>query len=258
MYRVRDAALEIAIDEAPEALDGTLRLERLANETSHKRLVDAVRDVGKVGEGGAGVDLARFPGARLVEVLFGSRRPRFASARSTTPREEREKQKDETAAETSVRSVPPFKPINRDLDRSQRDAVSNALEAEDVALIHGPPGTGKTTAVVEYVLQERQRGRRVLCCAASNVAVDTLVERLLRGDRDDDSFRAGSTGLARKSSSRKKSGAEKKDLEDRRRRDKTARSETRENKPTKKEDPVFETLIRLGHPARLLPSVLSA
>ena len=258
VYRVRDAALEIAIDEAPEALDGTLRLERLANETSHKRLVDAVRDVGKVGEGGAGVDLARFPGARLVEVLFGSRRPRFASARSTTPREEREKQKDETAAETSVRSVPPFKPINRDLDRSQRDAVSNALEAEDVALIHGPPGTGKTTAVVEYVLQERQRGRRVLCCAASNVAVDTLVERLLRGDRDDDSFRAGSTGLARKSSSRKKSGAEKKDLEDRRRRDKTARSETRENKPTKKEDPVFETLIRLGHPARLLPSVLSA
>ena len=258
VYRVRDAALEIAIDEAPEALDGTLRLERLANETSHKRLVDAVRDVGKVGEGGAGVDLARFPGARLVEVLLGSRRPRFASARSTTPREEREKQKDETAAETSVRSVPPFKPINRDLDRSQRDAVSNALEAEDVALIHGPPGTGKTTAVVEYVLQERQRGRRVLCCAASNVAVDTLVERLLRGDRDDDSFRAGSTGLARKSSSRKKSGAEKKDLEDRRRRDKTARSETRENKPTKKEDPVFETLIRLGHPARLLPSVLSA
>jgi superfamily I DNA and/or RNA helicase len=258
VYRVRDAALEIAIDEAPEALDGTLRLERLANETSHKRLVDAVRDVGKVGEGGAGVDLGRFPGARLVEVLFGSTRPRFASARSATPREEREKQKDETAAETSVRSVPPFKPINRDLDRSQLDAVSNALEAEDVALIHGPPGTGKTTAVVEYVLQERQRGRRVLCCAASNVAVDTLVERLLRGDRDDDSFRAGSTGLARKSSSRKKSGAEKKDLEDRRRRDKTARSETRENKPTKKEDPVSETLIRLGHPARLLPSVLSA
>ena len=102
-------------------------------------------------------------------------------------------------------------------------------------------------------MQERQRGRRVLCCAASNVAVDTLVERLLRGDRDDDSFRAGSTGLARKSSARKKSGAEKKDLEDRRRRDKTARSETR-----KKEDPVSDSLIRLGHPARLLPSVLSA
>jgi hypothetical protein len=114
VYRVRDAQIEIAIDEAPEALDGTLRLERLANETSHKRLVDAVRDVGKVGEGGAGVDLARFPGARLVEVLFGSTRPRFANARSATPREEREKQKDETAAETSD-------------DRSRRSSRSTAI-----------------------------------------------------------------------------------------------------------------------------------
>ena len=254
VYRLRDAQLEIALDEAPDALDGTLRLERLANETSHKRLVDAVRDVGKAGEGGAGVDLARFPGARLVEVLFGSTAPRFASARTTTPRENREKSfPDESAAETSG-SIPPFKPINRDLDRSQRDAVARALEAEDVALIHGPPGTGKTTAVVEYVLQERRRGRRVLCCAASNVAVDTLVERLLRGDRDDSV--AGSTGPARRSSSRK--GAEK-GGEDRRRRDKPARSETRENhRERKKEDPVSDSLIRLGHPARLLPSVLGA
>ena len=103
VYRVRDAQIEIAIDEAPEALDGTLRLERLANETSHKRLVDAVRDVGKVGEGGAGVDLGRFPGARLVEVLFGSTRPRFANARSATPRgsacvcRERGRRKDRSA-----------------------------------------------------------------------------------------------------------------------------------------------------------------
>lgn len=56
--------------------------------------------------------------------------------------------------------------------------MAHCLAAADLALVHGPPGTGKTTAVVEYVLQETARGARVLLCAASNVAVDTVVERL--------------------------------------------------------------------------------
>ena len=47
------------------------------------------------------------------------------------------------------------------LDESQRRAVSRALAAKDVALIHGPPGTGKTTAVVEVILQEVKRGNKV-------------------------------------------------------------------------------------------------
>lgn len=53
------------------------------------------------------------------------------------------------------------------------------MRAADVALIHGPPGTGKTTAVVEYIAQEVARGARVLACTASNIAVDNLVERLM-------------------------------------------------------------------------------
>ena len=77
-----------------------------------------------------------------------------------------------------------------------------ALRAVDVALIHGPPGTGKTTAVVEYIQQEGKRGSRVLACAAANIAVDNLVERL------------------RKASPKQK-------------------------------------LVRVGHPARVLPSVLA-
>ena len=61
-----------------------------------------------------------------------------------------------------------------------KEAVKFALSATDLALIHGPPGTGKTTAVIEYIAQEIKRGDKVLACSSSNVAVDNIVERLVR------------------------------------------------------------------------------
>ena len=70
--------------------------------------------------------------------------------------------------------------FNPNLDSSQVEAIRFALDAVDVALIHGPPGTGKTTALTEYILQEVKRGNKVLVCAASNIAVDNVVERLTR------------------------------------------------------------------------------
>ena len=69
--------------------------------------------------------------------------------------------------------------LDAGLDPTQRRAVTRALAAQDVALVHGPPGTGKTTTLVELVRQARRRGERVLVTAASNTAVDNLVERLL-------------------------------------------------------------------------------
>ncbi len=64
------------------------------------------------------------------------------------------------------------------LDSSQQAAVRFGLSAKDVALIHGPPGTGKTTTVVELICQAVARGDKVLACAPSNTAVDNLLERL--------------------------------------------------------------------------------
>ncbi len=49
-----------------------------------------------------------------------------------------------------------------------------------MAIIHGPPGTGKTTTVVELIRQAVARGEKVLACAPSNLAVDNLLERLVR------------------------------------------------------------------------------
>lgn len=51
--------------------------------------------------------------------------------------------------------------------------------AQDIGMIHGPPGTGKTTTVVELILQTVKTQRsKVLACAPSNIAVDNIIERL--------------------------------------------------------------------------------
>ncbi|QDT01900.1 RecBCD enzyme subunit RecD [Rubripirellula lacrimiformis] len=65
------------------------------------------------------------------------------------------------------------------LNPPQQDAVRFALSARDVAIIHGPPGTGKTTTLAEIIYQAVSRGDRVLACASSNTAVDNLLERLV-------------------------------------------------------------------------------
>ncbi|HNV87235.1 MAG TPA: AAA domain-containing protein, partial [Candidatus Omnitrophota bacterium] len=70
--------------------------------------------------------------------------------------------------------------FNPSLNDSQKKAVITALEAMDVALIHGPPGTGKTTVLVEVVLQGLSRRKKILVSAPSNAACDHLVACLAR------------------------------------------------------------------------------
>ncbi len=66
------------------------------------------------------------------------------------------------------------------LNDSQREAVRKALSASDVMLVHGPPGTGKTTALVEIVRQSILRKQSVFVTAPSNTACDNLLERLVQ------------------------------------------------------------------------------
>jgi DNA polymerase III delta prime subunit len=67
---------------------------------------------------------------------------------------------------------------NSGLNSGQLEAVAHCLDSK-LSLIHGPPGTGKTTTVVELVRQAVARGERVLVVAPSNVAVDNVMEPLL-------------------------------------------------------------------------------
>lgn len=145
---VRPDQVVVAIeDDGDVDLPPLLRLRRLAPDVTFRRMHDALTWL----KAGPGPEQKR-----LVEVAFGQREPSFLSDRPW-----------------------PLPPDPR-LDESQREAVAHALHAEQLALVHGPPGTGKTTAVVELIRQSCARGEHVLACAPSNVAVDNLVERLVQ------------------------------------------------------------------------------
>ena len=72
-----------------------------------------------------------------------------------------------------------FEPKNEGLNPTQTDAVAMALGAKEIASIHGPPGTGKTTTVVEAIVLLAAKGKKVLAAADSNVAVDNMLARLV-------------------------------------------------------------------------------
>lgn len=65
------------------------------------------------------------------------------------------------------------------LNRTQESAVNKVLSTRDVAIVHGPPGTGKTTTLVEAIYETLHREPQVMVCAQSNTAVDWISEKLV-------------------------------------------------------------------------------
>ncbi len=65
------------------------------------------------------------------------------------------------------------------LNPTQEQAVNEVLWAKDVAVVHGPPGTGKTTTLVEAIYETLHRETQVMVCAQSNMAVDWISEKLV-------------------------------------------------------------------------------
>lgn len=83
-----------------------------------------------------------------------------------------------------IGSIPParrsFFPVRFPwLNMTQEEAVNKVLQAKDVAIVHGPPGTGKTTTLVEAIYETLHRENQVLVCAQSNMAVDWISEKLV-------------------------------------------------------------------------------
>ncbi|KAF5907620.1 DNA-binding protein SMUBP-2, partial [Clarias magur] len=149
--RVTQTTITVAFDETHDGLnlesDALYNIMKLANDVTYKRLTHALNSLNGYRNG---------PAAHLISVLFGYSEPGTLSQQNA------------------------LEWVNNGLDSSQQEAVLFALSQKDIAIIHGPPGTGKTTTVVEVILQAVEQGQKVLCCAPSNVAVDNLVERLAK------------------------------------------------------------------------------
>ncbi|MCU0445466.1 MAG: AAA domain-containing protein [Microscillaceae bacterium] len=137
------------IEELPEWIDyGNLGIDFLLDTASFQEMETAVNQVIKA-------ENTRL--AQLREILTGKQKADF--------RPENE--------------IPTYYEIAT-LNTSQNAAIRNVLAAKDIAIIHGPPGTGKTTTMVEAIKLTLQTEKQVLVTAPSNTAVDLLSERLVK------------------------------------------------------------------------------
>lgn len=147
LYDVEEYRVVVAVTvKLPDPLPkGRWSLHAVGSDATFKRMRRALQDVRLAATG---------PGARLREVFAGRAKTGMAKGLKVSFLDPR-------------------------LNEWQREAVRSALAADDAALVHGPPGTGKTTVLVEIVRQAVAKGQKVLVTAPSNIAVDNLLESLL-------------------------------------------------------------------------------
>ncbi len=161
---VRDNIMSITLnsDDLPDWLeDGLLGVDVMFDEMSYREMEFALKEVMKAEDNRVAV---------LREILLGAEASLRLKAESEKRNVESEKSKDENIAE-----VPAVASL---LNVSQQDALTKVLETADVAFIHGPPGTGKTTTIVQAIIATVKAEKQVLVCAPSNAAVDLLADKL--------------------------------------------------------------------------------
>ncbi|GAM87804.1 hypothetical protein ANO11243_058320 [Dothideomycetidae sp. 11243] len=149
VVKVLREVVVVALDrEEVDVPGGKLWLVKLANDVTYKRMNQTMTRLQKMGES---------EHSMLARILFGQSTP------------------------TPIASGDMSEPIEWHdlfLNDSQKDAIRFALASREVALIHGPPGTGKTHTLIELILQLLKRKKRLLVCGPSNISVDNIVERL--------------------------------------------------------------------------------
>jgi ATP-dependent RNA/DNA helicase IGHMBP2 len=141
--------ITLRTDELPEwSRDGKLGIDVLFDDNSYEEMQSALKQAAAVYDKSASE-----PTARLVHILTGEKKPTFQE------------------------QVPYFSAPK--LNSSQQSAVHKILSANELAIVHGPPGTGKTTTLVQAIKAlVKAENQKVLVVAPSNTAVDLLSEKL--------------------------------------------------------------------------------
>ena len=140
--------ISFSIDELPEWVEyGSLGVDLLFDDVTYKEMNEALKQAVKTEDPRV---------MELRDILLGKKKAQFLTEEE----------------------LPDYYHIPS-LNDSQNDAVKNILRARDVAIIHGPPGTGKTTTMVSAIKLTLERENQVLVTAPSNTAADLLTKRLL-------------------------------------------------------------------------------
>ncbi|MGN6567609.1 MAG: AAA domain-containing protein, partial [Flavipsychrobacter sp.] len=138
--------ITLRTEELPDWADnGKLGIDLLFDDNSYDEMQAALKSAMEIAEKGKE--------ARLIDVLTGNTKPTFST------------------------DVPFYN--NPKLNEAQNAAVNKILSANELAIVHGPPGTGKTTTLVQAIKTLlKQEGKQILVVAPSNTAVDLLSEKL--------------------------------------------------------------------------------
>lgn len=138
--------LSLRTDEMPDwSRNGKLGIDAVFDENSYSEMETALKLAPVIAE--------KKEEGQLIQILTGAKKPSF-----------------QTEA---------FHPVNKNLNESQQAAVEKILSANELAIVHGPPGTGKTTTLVQAIKALLQHERqKTLVVAPSNAAVDLLSEKL--------------------------------------------------------------------------------
>ena len=152
--RDNNMVLTLNVDDLPDWIeDGSLGVDVMFDEISYREMEFAMKAVLKADSGRV---------AELREILLGYKKASFREL--STPNSDHDRSQLEAR--------------NSKLNKSQQKALDKVLSANDVGIVHGPPGTGKTTTLVEGIIRTVENEKQVLVCAPSNAAIDLLVEKL--------------------------------------------------------------------------------
>ena len=164
--KLHKTSIEIICDEVDEQnFDRSIRIDIRFNDSTHQKYLSLLGD------------LENSP-TSLVNLLFAEEDSLSQLLQSSS----------HSKKPSTDDMVKKMEFVNSKLNDSQQLAVIGALETKQISVIHGPPGTGKTSTVVEIIQQLASRRRKVLVCAPSNVAVDNILERLISAN---DAFSKG-------------------------------------------------------------------
>ncbi|KAI9221720.1 P-loop containing nucleoside triphosphate hydrolase protein [Blastocladiella britannica] len=151
VYRVGEGRLTLVLDDDPsDDLGDKVRVTKRANEITFKRLSSVLEKLQLLAE----ANFNTSDNEAVLRVGLTGAKPFFGTRAALSPY------------------------FDANLNSSQQEAVSFVLRSQDLSLIHGPPGTGKTQTLIEVIRQLVSQDKRVLVCGPSNISVDNIVERL--------------------------------------------------------------------------------